>query len=210
MTVDVDDLTPDQRDFLDKYRGQIQQEIAERFKAAGVEKVTFKQKSELTTDEYTAAESQSSTKGIGVLFFANFALGSVDASSDPGLLGGTSSQNTSAVFLGNLMRGNGLSGGKNLAFGVGEVASHELGHQFGFPAHRESLSWIRRLTGGGRDLMDEGQTKPVPGQPQYFNKDSQHIQNFVDDVNPREGSICMASSRSAGVCPSKQLLSLLA
>lgn len=188
MTVDVDDLTPDQRDFLDKYRGQIQQEIAERFKAAGVEKVTFKQKSELTNDEYTAAESQSSTKGIGVLFFANFALGSVDASSKPGLLGGTSSQNTSAVFLGNLMRGNGLSGGKNLAFGVGEVASHELGHQFGFPARPKWLNRLPRFF-NYRDLMDEGQSEPVPGQPQYFDNDSQHIQNFVDDVNPREGSI---------------------
>ncbi len=187
VTFEGEDLTDEQRLFIEENREQIQQTIADRFKEAGVEDVFFLSGSDLTDDQ-RAALTQRETTGIGLLNFVDTSIAGTDVSRIPSMKGGTSNQGTSAVFIGNLTGADGLSIGADLAFGVGEVSSHELGHQFGFPSLGETLNTIPRLF-GFRDLMDEGQGNPVPGRPQFFNESDDVIRRFVREVNTRGSSI---------------------
>ncbi len=187
VTFEGEDLTDEQRKFIEENREQIQQTIADRFKEAGVEDVFFLSASDLTDDQ-RAALTQRETTGIGLLNFVDTSIANFDASRRPSLKGGTSAQGTSAVFLGNLGGENGLAVGAELAFGVGEVSSHELGHQFGFPATGATAAFIKRMFGGG-NLMDEGQGNPRPGSPQFFDASDKVIQRVVREINTRGSSI---------------------
>jgi hypothetical protein len=74
------------------------------------------------------------TTGIGLLNFANKSFAGNQSPSE--MLGATSSDNRSVVFVGNVAQGLKSDDASTLTFRPGKVASRELGHGQGFESDR--------------------------------------------------------------------------
>ncbi|MFQ5664069.1 MAG: RHS repeat domain-containing protein [Terriglobia bacterium] len=171
------DLTDEQKRFLEENREAIYQAIAAKYKEAGVENVEFREGDSLSDQQIQQAIEQDPI-GVGFLNFANTSIGDVNSG---GKLGATDANEiSSVVFLGNLM--DERTNEDTAIFRISEVAAHELGHGQGI----ESNWWIQYVTFGlaerFRDnLMDERQSMPF--RPKYFDKNSEINQRAIQEIN---------------------------
>jgi len=118
------------------------------------------------------------TTGIGLLNFANKSFGG--SSSTEGMLGATSSENRSVVFMGQVGQGLKADDTSTLNFRMGEVASHELGHGQGFESDLSLVNFLKELVGRG-NLMGEGQG--LPKQPKAFDAAQDKTQRAIKEIN---------------------------
>jgi RHS repeat-associated protein len=127
-----EDLTDEQRKYLQANMKQIQAAITAKLNKAGVGKVTFRDGAALTAKQVSEIESSRPT-GVGKLNFVSESFRGVNI----GGFGATDTNRaTSAVALKALFEGSSLNGEakddgtRNLR--LGEVSSHEMGHVLGF------------------------------------------------------------------------------
>ena len=124
------DLTDEQKKYLQSNMKQIQANITEKFKKAGVDNVEFRDGSKLTQKQIGRILENgrsNTTTGIGLLNFANQKFG---GQSSGAMQGATANDSRSVVFIKNVGEGLDLSsagGAEIMNFRMGEVGSHELG-----------------------------------------------------------------------------------
>lgn len=166
---------------------QIQANIAEKFKKAGVDKVEFRDGSKLSQkqiDKILANGSSTNTTGIGLLNFANQKFGGQNAGS---MNGATGSDSRSVVFMKNVGEGLDLSSGSGagtMNSRMGEVGAHELGHGQGFDSDMAIWNFVKDLGGtrlGFGNLMGEGQGTPY--RPKQFDPSQDRTQNAIREIN---------------------------
>ncbi|MGH9510388.1 MAG: RHS repeat-associated core domain-containing protein, partial [Terriglobales bacterium] len=174
------DLTDEQRRKLERLRQQIRAAIAKKFKDAGVKRVEFRDASTLSKKQIQEI-IEKRPAGVAFLNIVNRSYGNVPAGE--GEFGRTYASRQSVVFQGPLSSGTPTD--ETLAFRVGEVASHELGHSVGF----ESNYWIQKYTFGFAQLlrsniMDEQQDMPRTSyREKSFDKKSEKNQRVIEEIN---------------------------
>ena len=102
------------------------------------------------------------------------------SSSTEGMLGATSSDNRSVVFMGQVGQGLTADDTSTLTFRLGEVASHELGHGQGFESDGSFVNFFKELVGRG-NLMGEGQG--LPKQSKAFDTTQDKTQRAIKEIN---------------------------
>jgi hypothetical protein len=143
--------------------------------------VEFRDGSGLTQKQINALlqmERSTDTTGIGLLNFANKSFAGNPAPSE--MLGATSSDSRSVVFMGNVAQGLKSDDTADLTFRLGEVASHELGHGQGFESDSSFTNFFKELVGRG-NLMGEGQG--LPTRPKAFDATQDKTQRAIREIN---------------------------
>lgn len=175
------DLTDEQRKYLQANMKQIQAEIKQKYKDAGVDKFEFRDGNSLSHKQIGKILDMgrsTDTTGIGLLNFANKSFSG--SNSTEGMLGATSTDSRSVVFMGQVAHGLNSDDISTLTFRMGEVASHELGHGQGFESDGSFLNFFKELVGRG-NLMGEGQG--LPKQPKVFDTTQDKTQRAIKEIN---------------------------
>jgi RHS repeat-associated protein len=179
------DLTDEQKKYLQANMKQIQAAITDKFKKAGVDKVDFRDGSNLTQkqiDKILQNGRTTDTTGIGLLNFVNKSYSGYTAS-DSDIKGVTATDTRSAVFLGNLQTGLNLqdpNGANTMDFRLGEVGAHELGHGQSFESDGATWNFMKSIFGQG-NLMGEGQGTPT--RPKQFDPSQDKTQRAIKEIN---------------------------
>jgi hypothetical protein len=178
------DLTDEQKKYLQANIQKIQATITDKFKRAGVNNVEFRDGSQLSPKQIakieeagTAAHLSSST-GIELLTFANKAIGG--SISPPDMRGNTSEDNRSIVFLDRVNEGPTLIDADKLNFRVSEVAAHELGHSQAFESDSPTINFLRGFGIFG-NLMGEG--RGTPRISKQFNTSDDKTKRAIKEIN---------------------------
>ena len=174
-----DDLTDEQKKYLDANLAEIKSKIAEKFEKAGVETVDFRMGSSLTYRQKSLIEKNGSReKGVGQLYFSNN-----KSSAYPEAKGARDNRNRSHIFLnttgGDLDYSN-KSDHDTLNFRMGEVGAHELGHGQKFESDKPTKNWIKGLFGLD-NLMGEGAGTPT--KPRWFDRKQDRTKKAIEEIN---------------------------
>jgi RHS repeat-associated protein len=164
--------TDEQKKFFNDHKDAILKAIGDKLNAAGIKDVVFRDAATLTTAQQSSIISNA-PKGVALLTFANKSFGGWTP--DSGTYGG-SAGDRSAVLVGNLQSGSPDS--NTLVFRLGEVSSHELGHDMGFFSRGATSSFMQFWN---HDLMNEGQGMPT--SPRNFDMTIPQNRQTVDDIN---------------------------
>jgi len=164
--------TDAQKKFFNDNKDAILKAIGDKLNAAGIKDVVFRDAATLTSAQQNSIITNA-PKGVAMLSFADKSFGTWHP--DSGTYGGSGGDN-SAVLVGNLQAGN--PNNSTLIFRIGEVSSHELGHDMGFFSRGATMSFIQPWNS---DLMNEGQG--IPTSPRNFDMSIPQNRQTVDEIN---------------------------
>ncbi len=183
------DLSEREREFWEKYKKQIQGQIADKFHKLGVEKVNFV---EGKSKEELAEIQKNGTIGDVVLNINSSKYGDESGQQQVagvGTYGGSDpSFHIGAVFIGRINNdlnsswSNQLNGGA-LGLATAEVASHEIGETVGLEKNGlvSAINAIFNISRFRSNLMDDRQL--VPREQKWFDKTSDRNQRVVNEIN---------------------------